>query len=159
MKLELAEIHKHLQKRHPKAQLQTENKQISTMLDVTGKEVPLFVGVLHDALVQMIAYLPYEMKEEAFGDIARFLHHLNKELDMPGFGMDESSGGLLFYRVVIPCLKPEVDEELFDAYLDTLQRACQSVLEGIDAVSKPDSAVGKAAKVAQAAKSITPKKV
>ncbi len=158
MKLDLKSIHEHMKKKYD-ASLQQDNKQVSTMLTVSDKEVPLFVGVLHDALVQMIAYLPYEMKEEAFGDIARFLHHLNKELDMPGFGMDEASGGLLFYRVVIPCLKPEINEELFDAYLDTLKRACQSVLEGIDAVSQPDSAVGKAAKVAQAAKKITPKKV
>lgn len=158
IELKLPAILKHLKKSHPKAELQSENQQIAIMLKIDDKEVPLFVGILHEALVQLIAYLPYEMKKEAMGDVARFLHHLNKELDMPGFGMDESAG-LLFYRIVIPCLKPEVQEELFDAYLSTLQRAVESVLKGIEEVSKGESPVAKAAKVAHVAQKIQPKKV
>jgi hypothetical protein len=157
MELKLETLHSHLKKTHD-AELQKENKQIALMMKIKDREVPLFVGVLHEALVQMIAYLPYEMKKEAAGDIGRFLHHLNKELDLPGFGMDEEAG-LLFYRAVIPCIKPEVDEELFDAYLKTIERACQTVLEGIDAVTDTDSPVGKAAKVSHVASQITPKKV
>ncbi|MBS0622957.1 MAG: YbjN domain-containing protein, partial [Verrucomicrobia bacterium] len=130
LKLDLGDLHTHLKKNYD-AELQKENKQIAIMLKVSDREVPLFVGILHEALVQMIAYLPYEMKKEASGEVARFLHHLNKELDLPGFGMDENAG-LLFYRVVIPCLKPEVDPDLVNAYIDTLKRAVQSVLEGID---------------------------
>ncbi|MGE3954948.1 MAG: YbjN domain-containing protein [Parachlamydiales bacterium] len=157
IKLTLDNLYTHLKKSYD-AKLQDENKQIHIMLKVGEQEVPLFVGVLHEALVQMIAYLPYEMKEGSAGDVARFLHHLNKELDMPGFGMDEKAG-LLFYRLVIPCLKPEVDGELVDAHLKTLERALQSVLEGIAAVTDPKSQVGKAAKVAQMAQKIQPKKV
>ena len=157
LKLDLNALQSHLKKAHD-AKLQAENKQIHIMLKVGDQEVPLFVGILHEALVQMIAYLPYEMKEGSMGDVARFLHHLNKELDMPGFGMDEKAG-LLFYRLVIPCLKPEVEEELIDAHLKTLERAIQSVLEGISAVTDPTSPVGKAAKVAQMAQKIQPKKV
>lgn len=157
IKLDLSELYHHLKKEYPKAELQEDNKQIAIMLDVKGKEVPFFTGVLHEALVQMIAYLPYEMKKEAAGDIGRFLHHLNKELDLPGFGMDEEAG-LLFYRAVIPCLKPEVDEELLDAYVKTLNRALESVLEGIEAVTG-DTPVAKAAKVAHVAQNIGPKKV
>ncbi len=158
LKLTLSELLHHLKKSYKDAELQDENKQIAIMLKIKDKEVPFFVGILHEALVQMIAYLPYEMKTEAAGDIGRFLHHLNKELDLPGFGMDEEAG-LLFYRAVIPCLKPEVEEELIEAYCKTLERAVESVLEGIDAVTG-DTPVAKAAKVAHtAARNIGPKKV
>ncbi len=157
IKLTLNDLQDHLKKKHD-AKIQDEHKQIAIMLKIKDREVPLFVGVLHEALVQMIAYLPYEMKKEAGGEVARFLHHLNKELDMPGFGMDENAG-LLFYRLVIPCLKPEVDGDLIDAYIDTLKRAVESVLEGIDAVTDDKSPLGKAAKVASLADRIQQKKV
>ncbi len=157
LELNLPTLHKHLKKSFD-AELQKENKQIAIMLKVSEHEVPLFVGILHDTLVQMIAYLPFEIKENSAGEVGRFLHLLNKQLDLPGFGMDESAG-LIFYRAVIPCLKPEVDEELFDAYLRTLQNACQTVLEGIKQAADSGSPIAQAAKISKVAEKITPRKV
>jgi hypothetical protein len=155
--LKLEDLLRHLKKTH-EAELQKENKQIAIMLKIDQQEVPLFVGVLHDTLVQMIAYLPFEIKADSIAEVARFLHLLNKQLDLPGFGMDEQAS-LLFYRAVIPCLKPEVDAELFDAYLRTLQNAVHTVLEGIKQAGDGKSPIAQAAKISKVADRIHHKKV
>lgn len=155
--LKLDDLLHHLKKSHS-AELQQENKQIAITLKVDEQEVPLFVGVLHDTLVQMIAYLPFEIKPDSVNEVARFLHLLNKQLDLPGFGMDEQAS-LLFYRAVIPCLKPTVEAELFDAYLRTLQNAVHTVLEGIKQAGDGKSPIAQAAKISKVAGRIQPKKV
>jgi len=151
--LKVKDVLNHLKTNH-KAELQEEHQQISFTLDIKGKEVPVFVGILHDSLLQIIAYLPYELQEKAYGEVARFLHIINKELDMPGFGMDES-GKLVFYRLVIPCLSAEIDEKLIDAHLNTVNIACQTILEGIEAASDEKSPLAKAARVSHAAQNLT----
>lgn len=151
--LKLNDVLSHLKKER-KAELQEEHKQISFTITIKDKEVPVFVGVLHESLLQIIAYLPYELQEKAFGEVARFLHIINKELDMPGFGMDEG-GKLVFYRLVIPCLKPEIDPELIDAHLRTVNVACQTILEGIEAAADEKSPLAKAARVSHAAQGLT----
>ncbi len=154
IKLKLEEIQSHLSKSE-KAELQEDNKQVAVMLKISDQEIPVFVGVLHEALVQMIAYLPFEIKKDAAGEVGRFLHLLNKQLDLPGFGMDEEAG-LLFYRAVIPCLTAEVETELFDAYFKTLQNACQTVLEGIKQAEEGGSPIAQAAKGSKVAGTLTP---
>jgi hypothetical protein len=151
--LKLDDVLSHLKKEH-KVELQEEHKQISFTLTIKEKEVPVFVGILHESLLQIIAYLPYELQEKAFGEVARFLHIINKELDMPGFGMDEN-GKLVFYRLVIPCLEPEINPEMIDAHLRTVNVACQTILEGIDAASDQKSPLAKAARVQHAAQNLT----
>jgi hypothetical protein len=161
LELKLPTILDHIKKEYSDAEIQEEHKQIALMLKLGEKEeknVPLFIGVLHDTVVQMIAYLPYELKKDAAAEVGRFLHLLNKQLDVPGFGMDEESG-LIFYRVVIPCLKPELEGELLDAYIRTIKTASASILEGIDAAANDKSAVASAARVHSVASQMQPKKV
>jgi len=161
LELKLPKLLDHLKKDQPDAEIQEEHKQIALMLKLgenDEKNVPLFVGVLHDTVVQMIAYLPYELKKDASAEVGRFLHLLNKQLDVPGFGMDEESGKI-FYRVLVPCHKPELEAELLDAYIRTIKTACASILEGIDAAANDKSAVASAARVHSVASQMQPRKV
>ena len=52
------------------------------------------------------------------------LHAINKELDMPGFCCDETSG-TVFYRLAIPCINLQVDEKLFHTHLNAIKSVCE----------------------------------
>jgi hypothetical protein len=45
---------------------------------------------------------------------------LNKELDMPGFCLDETSM-TVFYRLVLPTLNKELQEGSFEAFINLFQ--------------------------------------
>jgi hypothetical protein len=124
-------------KRQYQAELQEDKQQIVFILKMGDKEVPVFVNVLHETILQMIAYLPYELKLDGMGEIARLLHLINKQLDVPGFGLDENIN-MVFYRAVIPCLEPEIDEKLIEAYLSTITVACRSFTGSIEALASGD---------------------
>jgi hypothetical protein len=66
--------------------------------------------------------------------VARLLHFLNKEVDMPGFGMDESQK-LLFYRCVVPCMDAQINSRLLELYLGTTRIACETFMDAISLVS------------------------
>lgn len=111
--------------------LQKENEQIFILLQIAKREVPVFFGIRsNNALLQMIAYLPYELPEKTTAQVARLFHILNKELDMPGFGIDETQK-LMFYRAVVPCLNGELNQTLFEHYLSTSKRACETFMDAI----------------------------
>ena len=81
-------------------------------------------------LLQTIAYLPYELNEKAASDVARLLHLLNREVDIPGFGMDELQK-LMFFRCVIITTDGKLDPKLLDIYLATTRIACETFMEAI----------------------------
>ena len=72
--------------------------------------------------------------KESTADLSCLLHLLNKELDVPGFGMDEMAG-VVFYRLMLPTPKKKIDEELLVAYLKTAEHVCQMFSTPIEAVS------------------------
>ena len=133
VKLTLQAVLAYLKRQH-KTELQEEKQQIVCMLKIDDNEIPLFVNVLHESILQMIVYLPYELKPDGLGEIARFLHLINKQLDVPGFGLDENVN-MVFYRAVVPCLNPEIDEKLIEAYLSTVIVACRSFMGSIAALA------------------------
>lgn len=111
--------------------LQKESGQIYIVASIANQDVPIFFGIRRDGLIlQIIAYLPFEIRPQSVPEVARLLHYLNKELDIPGFGMDEPHE-LLFYRTIVPCKRAEFDEELFDIYLSTLKVACDTFMGAI----------------------------
>jgi hypothetical protein len=67
-------------------------------------------------------------------DLARLLHLLNKELDVPGFGMDEMAG-VVFYRLMLPTPKKKIDADLLLAFLKTVEHVCQMFSTPIEAIS------------------------
>lgn len=126
---------KYLKDQELKPILQKETNQIYLILEVNKIEVPVFFGIREESsLLQILAYLPYQLQEKAFGDTARMLHLLNKELDMPGFGMDEKEK-LIFYRNVIPCLDSKVHPQLLNMHLATTRLACETFMYGIGVIA------------------------
>lgn len=98
-------------------------------------EIPIFFVIFGDnLLLQLISYLPFPLKEASLAPVARFLHKINRDLDIPGFGMDEKEK-LIFYRIVIPCITGKLDEQLLANFLGTIRLACENFLEPIGIVA------------------------
>lgn len=98
-------------------------------------ELPLFFVIRNQGeILQMICYFPYQLHDEQKGATARLLHLLNRDLDTPGFGMDEEQG-LIFYRVVLPCLQGQINETLLRIYIDTIKLVCDSFSHAIGLIS------------------------
>lgn len=116
------------------AEIQTETQQVYTILKISDKEYPLFLRVYEEGqLLQLLVFIPCPLEKAQLNDMGRLLHLLNKELDVPGFGMDEMSGAV-FYRVMIPATKKKIDEDLLLMFLKTVEKACQMFAPPIEAV-------------------------
>ncbi len=114
---------------------QEETEQVYILLKIKEIDVPVFFGIrTESSLLQLIAYLPYQLHEEKFGEVARMLHLLNKQLDMPGFGMDEKQK-LMYFRCIVPCPGDQVDENLLGMYIGTLRLACDTFMHAIGAIA------------------------
>ncbi|WP_213357826.1 YbjN domain-containing protein [Chlamydiifrater phoenicopteri] len=104
-------------------------------LNADDHEIPLFFVIRNEGeILQLIAYLPFQLKDPETQATARLLHLLNRDLDIPGFGMDEEQG-LMFYRLVIPCLNKQIDGKLLLVYINTVQLACDSFSHAIGLIS------------------------
>jgi hypothetical protein len=125
MKLTNSELVNSLSKFGLKATEQPESKQLLTTFSQGGYDYPTFIRQLDGGnLLQVLTFVPCSIDKEAFADLSRLLHMINKELDMPGFCCDEESN-TVFYRIVIPCINGQIDEPLFHAYLNTTQHVCE----------------------------------
>lgn len=101
-------------------------------LEETFLEDMLFVdvGILSQGqLLQLITPLGKVDDPKKFGEIARALHVLNRELDLPGFGLDETQS-LVFYRTVIPAVQGVLDPRIVKMHLLALA-FCAKLYEGI----------------------------
>lgn len=67
-------------------------------------------------------------------DLSRLLLLLNKELDLPGFGLDEL-GGTVYFRLMLPTPKKRIDDELLMTYLKKIQHLCAIFSTPIEAIS------------------------
>ncbi len=133
--LTIDSLHKHLQEKNLSPEIQKETHQIYVIFKYGGKEFPLFFRIFEEhGLLQLITFIPSNLKAECVGDLARLLHYLNKELDIPGFCFDEAAG-LVFYRVMIPAPNKEIDPKILDAYIQSVQTVCQTFAPVIAAVS------------------------
>jgi hypothetical protein len=118
------------------AQVQEETQQIYFLFkDDMKREFPLFIRILHEGeLVQILTFIPCNVKEEQKNDVARFLHMVNKELDVPGFCMDEASL-TVFYRLILPAHKKEMADDIFEAFVKTSQVVCKTFTQAIEALA------------------------
>ncbi len=108
-----------------------------------GHEVPIFFVILNEGmLLQTLAYLPFELQKEAGSEIGRLLHLLNRDIDLPGFGMDETQK-LIFYRLVVPCIDGEVHEKVIEMLLGTTKVAVETFIEAIRVVASGEMTVEK----------------
>lgn len=116
------------------AQLQKETNQVYMILKHEKREFPLFVRIMGEGeLVQLMVFFPVALKPTAYPDLARLLHVLNKEIDIPGFGMDEKAK-VAFYRCMIPTLDGEMPETFLDGFLRSIEVVCQTFSPVIEAV-------------------------
>lgn len=149
-----------MKKNQYEADIQAETQQVYTIFKINQKEYPLFLRVFDQGhLLQLLVFVPShlepneqfaaqkkkghapsssgpktEEQKTSLADLARLLHLLNKELDIPGFGMDEMAG-VVFYRIMLPTPKKKIDSDLLLAFLKTVEHVCQMFATPIEAVS------------------------
>ncbi len=147
-----------MHKNNYEADIQSDTQQVYTIFKINQKEYPLFLRVFDEGhLLQLLVFIPCyleateqgatdkkssssdfsseaESKRAVIADMARLLHLLNKELDVPGFGMDEMAG-VVFYRLMLPTPKKKIEGDLLLAFLKTVEHVCQMFATPIEAVS------------------------
>jgi hypothetical protein len=149
-----------MRKNQYESDIQTDTQQVYTIFKINQREYPLFLRVFDDGhLLQLLVFIPCHLepneqfvlgkkqaestpsesmkdneKKAIVADLARLLHLLNKELDVPGFGMDEMAG-VVFYRIMLPTPKKKIEGDLLLAFLKTVEHVCQMFSTPIDAVS------------------------
>ena len=117
------------------AKVQQETNQIFIIFEQDEQQFPLFIRQLHEGeLLQLLTFIPCHLDEDAKMPLSRFLHMLNKELDMPGFCLDEASS-TIFYRLMLPTLKKEFNPDVLEAYVNTSQMVCKSFATVIAALA------------------------
>lgn len=140
--------------------IQADTQQVYTIFKINQKEYPLFLRVFDEGhLLQLLVFIPCHLESSekfvlgkkdstsktseslknveqkaVIADLARLLHLLNKELDVPGFGMDEMAG-VVFYRLMLPTPKKKIESDLLLAFLKTVDHVCQMFSTPIEAVS------------------------
>lgn len=133
--LEIEPIRKHLRQKKIDAHFQKETDQLYFLLKIAETEFPVFIRIMEGGeLLQLLSFLPCNFKESTLSDTARLLHMLNREMDIPGFGLDENSS-VVFYRLMIPAKEKAIDGELLDAYLSAIDMVCHSFAPVIAAVA------------------------
>lgn len=117
------------------AKVQQETNQITLFFEDGDHQYPLFLRELHDGeLLQLLTFIPRRVEPENILDLGRLLHMLNKELDMPGFCLDEGSL-TVFYRLMLPTIKKEYDPKLFETLINTSQMVIKSFGPVVEALA------------------------
>lgn len=131
----LNSLHSYLLENNDDAKIHEENRQVSTILKIGNAEFPFFIRIYEKSnLLQLLVFMPSQIKPEAFNDLARLLHLINKELDIPGFGMDENAS-YAFYRCMLPIPDQQIDRNLLDSYLKSIKLICESISPSVLAVA------------------------
>lgn len=105
------------------------------LIKIYQNELPLFFSIRNNGeVLQLIIYLPYKIISAHLNDTSRLLHILNKDLDLPGFNLDEDEG-LIFYRLVMPCIDKKLNTKILLAYINSIQLVCDSFSQAIGLVA------------------------
>lgn len=132
-------------------EVQKETDQIYLIFKGEQREYPLFFRIFQDSYqLQLMLFVPSHLKKRSFssksltteqkenekniGEVARMLHAINKEIDLPGFGMDEETS-LIFYRLVMPAKDKMVDPHLLLEYIRVSEQVIKLFAIPIEAVS------------------------
>jgi len=115
-------------------QFQQETNQVYFVFKEDEREFPLFLRTFDKGeLLQLIAFFPIQIELKVIADTARLLHLLNKELDIPGFGLDEI-GGVAFFRCMLNMESGSIEESMIENYIQTIRTACKTFGKTIEAV-------------------------
>jgi hypothetical protein len=104
---------------------QKETNQIYVIFKVNDQDFPLFFRIYEgDDQLQLLLFFPIQVPKERFDVLARLLHLLNKDLDVPGFGLDEIVG-LVFHRIMIPVFNKKINQQLLETYISATLKICE----------------------------------
>lgn len=124
--LSLEDLNKQLTKMNLHPKLQEETNQIYVIKKISDKEYPVFFRIFEGSnLLQMLAFIPCTIKAGAENDLARLLHMLNKELDIPGFGMDEGTN-VVFFRIMVPADDKRISSPTFETLMNSMDTVCKT---------------------------------
>ncbi|MBA3957592.1 MAG: YbjN domain-containing protein [Parachlamydiaceae bacterium] len=116
--LNIKQLLEHLRAQNYDAQFQELTHQVYIVFTIDHREFPLFIKTDGEVL-QLMIFMPCRVEQPVVPDLARVLHLINKELDLPGFGMDENQG-LVFYRGFIPSSNGKIESDLLDQILHSM---------------------------------------
>ena len=118
------------------ATVQEETSQVFFSIRVKETDFPVFARPLENqAFVQLIAFIPGQNSDVTVNDTARLLHMINRELDMPGFCLDEANQ-VSFYRVLIAVREDKLSATDLQPYLDIFSRVLGTFANLVFAVSQ-----------------------
>lgn len=134
-KVTLKLLQDYLKKKGYEASIQEETQQVLLLFKFEGREFPLFARILPEgSLLQLLVFFPAGFTKETANDISRLLHLLNKELDLPGFGTDETAG-VIFFRCMLPIVDGELADKVIDAFINSMELVCKTFSPAIEAVA------------------------
>ena len=134
--LDYKHLLEYLLKKKYQASFQDETNQLCVVFKIDQKEFPLFIRIPEEGeLLQMVTFIPQNARPTTIADVSRLLHMFNRELDLPGFGLNEETGHI-FFRCAIPCVDKKVDENVLEAFLSSSQVVCKSFSPAIDAIAE-----------------------
>jgi hypothetical protein len=114
---------------------QPETNQLYVLFKVLDQEYPIFIRVMDEGeLLQLLAFMPVSLDAKTIPDVARLLHLFNKEIDIPGFGMDEKAK-VNFYRVILPGIEGEVSGKIIAGYINSIKMITETFYPVIAAVA------------------------
>lgn len=129
---------KYLKAEKLEPQLQKETGQAYVIHKINQQEFPVFFRIYEgEELLQILIFFPLQVRPERYDAMARMLHLLNKEIDLPGFGMDEAIG-LVFHRVMIPVFDKKIDTHLFKTILSASPKICEQFFASIVGTATSD---------------------
>lgn len=124
IKLSLDNVQKFLASRGINAHPEKVTNQLYVMMKHGNLEYPMFMRVYeNDSLLQLLIFIPCSIQDGCQPDLARLLLLINKEIDIPGYGMDEAAS-VVFYRVMLPTHEGQLEEKLINLYLDAFEPLC-----------------------------------
>ena len=113
---------------------QNETQQLFVLFKVHDQEYPVFIRIMDEGgLIQLLAFVPISLETNTQSDLSRLLHLFNKEIDIPGFGLDENAK-VIFYRLVLPAIDGKISGEIVAGYLNSIQVIAETFYPVIVAV-------------------------
>ncbi len=132
--LTLDSLFEHLTQSDFEIKRQPETNQIYILFKVQDQDYPVFIRVMDEGeLLQLLAFMPISMETKTTNDLARLLHLFNKEIDIPGFGMDETAQ-VIFYRIILPAIEGKVSGEIVAGYITSIKMITETFFPVIAAV-------------------------
>lgn len=119
-------LKQHLAKKFPQIAMEPQGNQLLATMIIGNKDYPFFVRIFDEGVVyQLIAFIPCSWHSHYTPQMAQLLHLLNKELEIPGFGLDDTIR-IAFFRAMLFAKNSHFDEQLLDAMVEAVEVACET---------------------------------